>query len=220
MSSTGPKHAMLTRLAVVARAVGHAHRLELLEQLAQAERTVDDLAARAGLPFANASQHLQALRRAGLVTSRRDGRHVVYRLAGDDVVDLVEGLRRVAERHLAEIDAVVTTYFTERDALEPITQEELSARLGSGSATVLDVRPADEYAAGHLPGAINVPLSVLASRLGRLPRGREVVAYCRGPYCVMSFEAVAALRAKGFRARRLDTGYPQWRAAGLPLEIA
>lgn len=213
-----PKSLLFSRLAAVARALGHEHRLELLEHLGQGSRSVDALARLAGLELANASQHLQALRRAGLVTATRTGRFVRYRLTDAAVVQVVEGLRRVAERHAADLAGVITKYLHERDSLEAVTETELVARLRDGTVTLLDVRPADEYAAGHLPGAVNVPLAELGRRLRTLPRRRTIVAYCRGPYCVLAFDAVATLRARGFRALRLETGFPQWQAAGLPVE--
>ncbi|MBR0955999.1 ArsR/SmtB family transcription factor [Bradyrhizobium japonicum] len=219
MSSTGPKHAIYENLAEVAQALGHAHRLELLEHLAQGVRSVEELSARAHLTFANTSRHLQILRRARLVETERRGKHVLYRLAGEtEVVALTRALGRVGERNIAEIGRVVTDYFHARDALEPVSRDDLVARLHDDLVTVLDVRPEDEFALGHLPGALNIPLAELERRLGELPRGREVIAYCRGPWCVLSFEAVAALRTRGYRVRRLEDGYPEWKAAGLPVE--
>jgi rhodanese-related sulfurtransferase len=219
VSSTGPKRAIFTGLADVAQALGHAHRLELLEHVAQGMRSVEELSARANLSFANTSRHLQILRRARLVDTERRGKHVLYRLAGDnEVVDLMRALGRVGERNLAEVNRVMTDYFHARDALEPVSRTDLISRLRDGLVTILDVRPEDEFALGHLPGALNIPLGKLEQRLGELPAGREVIAYCRGPYCVLSFEAVAALRARGYRVRRLEDGYPEWKAAGLPIE--
>nr|WP_249139156.1 metalloregulator ArsR/SmtB family transcription factor [Bradyrhizobium japonicum] len=219
VSSTGPKHAIYENLAEVAQALGHAHRLELLEHLAQGVRSVEELSARAHLTFANTSRHLQILRRARLVETERRGKHVLYRLAGEtEVVALTRALGRVGERNIAEIGRVVTDYFHARDALEPVSRDDLVARLHDDLVTVLDVRPEDEFALGHLPGALNIPLAELERRLGELPRGREVIAYCRGPWCVLSFEAVAALRTRGYRVRRLEDGYPEWKAAGLPVE--
>ncbi|WP_221939169.1 metalloregulator ArsR/SmtB family transcription factor [Mycobacterium sp. KBS0706] len=215
----GPKQAIFASLAEMAQALGHQHRLELLEHLAQGERSVEDLSARATLGFANTSRHLQILRRARLVEARRQGKHMLYRLAGDaEVVELLQALGRVGERNLAEIGRVMADYFHARDALEPVSRQDLMARLEDGSVTVLDVRPEDEFALGHLPGALNIPLAALEHRLAELPAGREVVAYCRGPYCVLSFEAVAALRARGYLVHRLEDGYPEWKAAGLPVE--
>ena len=215
---THPKREAFELFARVAKALAHEHRLELLEALAQGERSVEGLAQYASLTIGNASQHLQLLRLSGLVDARKVGKHVYYRLAGSDVVELVAALRRSAERGLAEIDKLVASYFHERDALEPVTQDELLGRLRAGLVTLLDVRPSDEFAAGHIAGAINVPLAELTRRLRRLPKDREVVAYCRGPYCVLAFEAVAALRKRGYKARRLKDGYPEWWAAGRPID--
>lgn len=219
MSSTGPKQAIFSCLAEVAQALGHAHRLELLEVLGQGERSVEELSERANLSFANASRHLQILRRARLVDTQRRGKHVLYHLAGDaEVTGLMQALGRVGERNLAEVERVMADYFRARDALEPVSRGDLLARAEAGLVTVLDVRPGDEFALGHLPGALNIPLGELERRLGELPQGREIVAYCRGPYCVLSFEAVAALRVRGYPVRRLEDGYPEWKAAGLPVE--
>jgi rhodanese-related sulfurtransferase/predicted transcriptional regulator len=218
MSSESPKRKLFAEFAAVARAVGHEHRLELLEHLGQGERSVESLAERLGLSVANASQHLQHLRRAGLVASRRDGKYVLYHVADDAVVDLLSGLRRVAERTVAEVDRLLSGYF--RDSLEPVGRTDLLDRMRDGLVTVLDVRPEDEFALGHLPGAVNIPLADLERRLADLPPDQELIAYCRGPYCVLSFEAVAKLRRRGYRARRLEDGYPEWKAAGLPVEAA
>ncbi|RVC44733.1 ArsR family transcriptional regulator, partial [Mesorhizobium sp. M4A.F.Ca.ET.090.04.2.1] len=185
------------------------------------ERNVEGLAARAGLSFANASRHLQILRRAHLVEARRHGKHVLYRLAGDtQVVELMKALGRVGERNVAEVNRVMADYFHARDALEAVSREDLVSRLHDGLVTVLDVRSEDEFALGHLPGALNIPLADLERRLAELPANREVIAYCRGPYCVLSFEAVASLRARGYVVHRLEDGYPEWKAAGLPVEVA
>ncbi|ESW80432.1 metalloregulator ArsR/SmtB family transcription factor [Mesorhizobium sp. C280B] len=219
MSSIGPKQAIYESLAEVAQALGHAHRLELLEHLAQGVRSVEELSARTRLSFANTSRHLQILRRARLVETARRGKHVLYNLAGDaEVVTLIKALGRVGERNVAEVDRVMADYFRARDALEPVSRKDLVSRLHDGAVTVLDVRPEDEFAVGHLPGALNIPLAELERRLGELPADREVIAYCRGPYCVLSFEAVAALRERGYLVRRLEDGYPEWKAAGLPVE--
>ena len=218
MSRESPKHVLFGQFAAVAKAAAHPYRLELLEQLAQGERSVEVLADRLKLSVANASQHLQHMRRGGLVAARRDGKFVFYRLADDAVLDLVAALRRVAEAQSAEVERVVRSYFANRDALEPVTRADLMGRLRDGVVTVLDVRPQDEFALGHLPGAVNVPLAELERRLSSLDPAHEIVAYCRGPYCVLSYEAVAQLRARGFKVRRLEDGYPEWRAAGLPVE--
>jgi len=218
MSSVGPKQRVFASLAQIAQALGHAHRLALLEQLGQGERSVEDLAARTSLTLANTSRHLQLLRRAALVEGRRDGKRVYYRLAGDDVVvGLLGALSRVGERNSAEIARMTATYFRARDAFEPVSRDELLDRLRAGTATVLDVRPEDEFADGHLPNAVNIPFSQLERRLAELPAEQEIVAYCRGPWCVLSFEAVALLRQRGYRARRLQDGFPEWKTAGMPI---
>ena len=218
MSSESSKRVVFTQFAAVAKAVAHPHRLELLEQLAQGERSVEILANRTRVSTANASQHLQHMRRAGLVTARRQGKFVFYRLPDDAILGLLASLRHIAERHSSEVERVVRGYFQHRDNLEPVSRLELVERVTLGLVTVLDVRPEDEFALGHLPGAINIPLGELATRLAKLDPDREIVAYCRGPYCVLAYEAVAALRARGFKIRRLEDGLPEWRAAGLPVE--
>lgn len=218
MPGSNAKHQLLEQFANVAKALGHAHRLELLEFLAQGERSVEVLSQLAGLTVANTSQHLQFLRRAGLVTSRKRGLYVFYSVAGEDVIGLLRALRQTTERHVAEVDRIVSGYFNERDSLEAVTRKELLARTKDGLVTVLDVRPPEEYQAGHIPGAVNLPLGDLKKHLKDLPKGQEIIAYCRGPYCVLAFEAVAALRKKGFDARRLEEGYPEWKASGLPIE--
>jgi rhodanese-related sulfurtransferase/DNA-binding transcriptional ArsR family regulator len=219
-TKTTPKRRLLAQFAAVARALGHEHRLELLEVLAQGERSVEALAARSGQGFANTSQHLQQLRRAGLVETRREGKHVVYRLKDDAVLALMMALRQVAERNLAEVQQIVAAYFTARDSLDAVSRHDLLRRLAEGDVVVLDVRPEDEFVAGHLPGAINVPVASLDRVMASLPCDKEIVAYCRGPYCVLSFDAIEALRARGFRARRLEDGFPEWKAAGLRVEPA
>jgi ArsR family transcriptional regulator len=216
--SITPKQALFAEFAAVARALASPHRLEMLEHLAQGERGVEALAARVGLSVANASQHLQQLRRAGVVASRREGKFVLYRLADDTVLGLLASLREVAGRNLVEVDYILRSYFSERDPLEPVSRDDLLARLRDGQVTVLDVRPADEYAMGHVPSAVNIPLGELEQRLGELDPSQEIVAYCRGAYCVLSFEAVCALRDRGFKARRLEEGLPEWKAAGLTVE--
>jgi ArsR family transcriptional regulator len=217
MSSESPKQALFIQFAAVAKAVAHPHRLALLEQLAQGERSVEVLADRIQVSVANASQHLQHMRRAGLVTARRDGKFVFYGVTDSTVLDLLASMRRIAERNSAEVERVVRSYFHSRDSLEPVSRRELRSRLKAGLVTVLDVRPVDEFALGHLPGAINIPLGDLKKRLAELDPEQEIVAYCRGPYCVLSYEAVAMLRARGFKVRRLEDGLPEWRAAGLPV---
>lgn len=217
MLTLSPKQQVFNGLAEIAQALGHAHRLELLEHLGQGERSVEDLATRTGLTVANTSRHLQLLRRAALVVGRRDGKRIFYRLSGEDaVVGLLLALSKVGEQNSAEIARVMGSYFRACDELEPIARGELLDRLRCGSATVLDVRPQDEFQQGHVPGALNIPLSQLEQRLAELPADREVVAYCRGPWCVLSFEAVAALRRRGYQVRRLEDGFPEWKVAGLP----
>jgi rhodanese-related sulfurtransferase/DNA-binding transcriptional ArsR family regulator len=211
---------MFEHLAAVARALGSAHRLELLELLAQTERSVDELAGLSGLTVANASQHLQHLRRFGIVEARREGQHVIYKLADAEVVGLLGALSRVTRRNVGAVEKLLNSYFRERDNLEPVSRKELLRRMREGLVTVIDTRPVEEFAAGHLPGAINLPLSELKRRLHELPRDQEVVAYCRGQYCVLSYEAVSQLRKRGFKAVRLEDGYPEWKAAGLPVETA
>jgi ArsR family transcriptional regulator len=217
MSTRNPKLALFAQFAAVAKSLAHTHRLELLEQLAQGERSVEVLADRTRLSIANTSQHLQHMRRAGLVENRRDGKFVYYRLVDDSILDLLGALRRIAERNVAEVERVIRSYFHNRDSLEPINRAELLHRSRAGEVTILDVRPEDEFALGHLPGAVNIPLRKLEMRLAEFDPAQEIVAYCRGPYCVLSYEAVAMLRARGFKARRLEDGLPEWRAAGLPV---
>lgn len=217
--SINPKREMYAAFAAVAKAMGHVHRLELLELVAQGERTVERLAECTGLTVANVSQHLQHLRRAGLVASRRQAKFVFYGLADEGILKLLANLRSVGERNLSEVDRILRTYFLERDALEAISRSELLKRIKKKSVIVLDVRPEDEFALGHISGARNVPLNQLKRELSKLDAKKEIVAYCRGSYCVMSFEAVAELRRRGLTARRLEDGFPEWKAAGLPVRI-
>lgn len=212
-----PKQALFAHLAVVARALGHGARLELLDFLAQGERSVEDLAQVAGLSIANTSKHLQQLKGAGLVQARRDGKHVRYRVGDAQVLDVVAALRAIAQAHIGAVNELVGSYLTSRDALEPVPAAELLARVRDGLVTVLDVRPSEEYAQGHVAGALNIPLDQLQARLQDLPPDREIVAYCRGPWCVLAFEAVARLREAGFSARRLRDGWPEWQQAELPV---
>jgi rhodanese-related sulfurtransferase len=211
------KHDLFTQFAHVAKALGNANRLELLEYLAQGERSVEALARVAGLTIGNTSQHLQQLRQAGLVTTRKAGLHVYYQLVGDEVIGLLDALRGVAEQHLAEVERLVNTYLTVKDNLEPVSARELLDRVRQDLVIVLDVRPAEEYAAGHLPGAVNVPLAELEKQLDKFGSDKEIVAYCRGPHCILAYDAVAKLRRHGVRARRLQQGYPEWQAMGLPV---
>jgi len=216
--STGPKQALYAEFALVAKALAHPHRLELLEYAAQGAMSVEMLAGRAGLSIANASQHLRQLRDAGLVTAERNGKFVLYAVADDTVLDLISAVHRVGERRRAEVARIVFEYFDARDRMEPISRTELMERVRAGTVTVIDVRPRDEYALGHVPGALCIPLNELETRLAALDPAQQIVAYCRGPWCVLSFEAVARLRTLGFDARRLEAGYPEWRAAGMPVE--
>ena len=220
MSIRNPKQALYEQFAIVAKALGHPLRLEMIEHLAQGARSVEALAAKLGQPVANISQHLQALRRAGIVSAERDGKFVHYSLADDSVLSAFASVRGVAERRLAEVDRIVRGYFDARDDMRPVTRDELQALMRDGLVTLIDVRPADEFALGHVPGAINVPLGEIKAWSAGTDASKEVVAYCRGPWCVMSFEAVAALRSLGHPARRLEDGMPEWKAAGLPVEVA
>ncbi|MBI2227032.1 MAG: metalloregulator ArsR/SmtB family transcription factor, partial [Betaproteobacteria bacterium] len=218
MDDGHPKKLAFEQFAVVGRALGSGHRLELLDILAQGERSVEALAKTSGLLVTNASQHLQQLRRAGLVTSRKAGKQVIYALTDVEVITLVKALRRVAEQNLAEIGQLVDRYYRHRDSLEPVSRDELLTRIRKRSVVVLDVRPPEEHAAGHVPGAISIPVKDLKRRLRELPKGRAIVACCRGPYCVYSYEAIDILRPKGFDVRRLDGGFLEWLAAGFPVE--
>jgi len=217
MSTPNPKRAIFESLARVGTALSSATRLEFLELLAQGERSVDELATLTATSVANTSQHLQKLRQAGLIVGRKQGQYVYYRLAGDVVVGLLAALGSVGEAYVAEVERIVRLYLLEKDSLEPVPAKELLERARKGLVTVLDVRPPEEFAAGHLPGAINIPVHELEKRLGELPKRKEVVAYCRGPYCLMSYDAVQLLRKRGLKARRLQNGLPEWRLAGLPV---
>jgi rhodanese-related sulfurtransferase/DNA-binding transcriptional ArsR family regulator len=216
--STSPKRDVFANLARVGTAVSNATRIELLELLAQTERSVDELATLTGTTIANTSQHLQKLRQAGLIVGRKQGLYVFYRLAGDQVVEMLSAISRVGEAYVAEVERIVRLYFAHKDELEPVPAKELLERARKGLVTVLDVRPNEEFAAGHVPGAINIPVHELEKRLKDLPKRKEVIAYCRGPYCLMSYDAVSLLRKRGLKARRLEAGMPEWRAAGLPVD--
>jgi rhodanese-related sulfurtransferase/DNA-binding HxlR family transcriptional regulator len=218
--ASSDKQALFDALASVGSALGHGRRAELVDVLAQGERRVEDLAGAIGQSVANTSHHLQQLLRAGLVTTRREGTRVYYSLSGEDILALWLAMEQVAARHVAGIDALVEAYLGDRDGLEAITREQLADRLRDGDVVVVDVRPPEEYAAGHLPGAVNVPVAELPDRLDELPGGAQVVAYCRGPFCVSSDDAVRALRDAGRDALRLVDGFPEWAAAGLPVERA
>jgi rhodanese-related sulfurtransferase/DNA-binding MarR family transcriptional regulator len=211
-----PKRAVFENLARIGAALSSAVRLELLELLAQGERSVEELARLTGATVANTSQHLQKLKAAGLIAGRKEAQFVRYRLAGDEVVRLFDALGATGQAYLADVDRIVRLYFAAKDEMEPVPAADLLERARRGLVTVLDVRPPEEFAAGHLPGAINIPIHELQKRLAELPKRKEVVAYCRGPYCLMSYDAVQLLRGKGLKARRLQDGLPEWRLAGLP----
>src|SRR3990172_11764617 len=222
MSGTKPrrfKDAIYRQLARVGKAVASPRRLELLDLLAQGPQTVERLARETGQSVANTSQHLQHLRRARLVEAHKRGLYVTYRLADDGVAEFYRGLRVLAESRLAEINRISRDFLADRRGLEAIDQEALVGRVLRGQVTLLDVRPAEEYAAGHIVGAVSVPLRELERRLAAFPKRRHIVAYCRGPYCVLAIEAVSRLRALGFKAFRLEDGIPDWRARGLPVAV-
>jgi rhodanese-related sulfurtransferase/DNA-binding transcriptional ArsR family regulator len=218
--STNAKREIFANLARIGTALSSPIRIEFLELVAQMERTVEQLSTMTGTTVANTSQHLQKLRQAGLVVGRKEGQYVLYRLAGDEVVGLLAALAQVGEVYLAEVERIVRLYLTQKDELEPVPAKDLLQRVRKGLVTILDVRPEEEFAASHLPGAVNIPVAELEKRLKELPKGKEVIAYCRGPYCLMSFDAVFLLRKKGIQARRLESGLPEWRLAGYPLEHA
>jgi rhodanese-related sulfurtransferase len=212
------KDGLYEQFARIGKAVAHPKRIELLDLLCQGERSVEVLAKTAALTVTNASAHLKVLREARLVETRPAGTKVYYRLAGESVCGLFFSMRDLAAERYADVEMIVRDYFQARDELEPITREELMARADDGGVVVLDVRPREEYDSGHIPGAISVPLGELEGRLDALPRSAEIVAYCRGPYCVLAPQALTLLRRKGYRARRLQDGLPEWRRAGLPVE--
>ena len=220
MSTRAAKGALFDAFASVAAALGNGRRAEIVDVLAQGERSVEDVAGEVGHSLAATSHHLRLLARAGLARSRREGNHVFYRLASDRVAELWAAVRNVAEQHVAEVNVLAGEYLGEREGIELLSAAELHERLEQGRVVVLDVRPEPEYRAGHIPGAVSAPLEQLASVAEKLPRRRDVVAYCRGPYCVYADDAVRLLRARGVRARRLDVGFPEWRRAGLPVELA
>jgi rhodanese-related sulfurtransferase/biotin operon repressor len=213
------KNAIYEQLARIGKAVSSPRRLELLDLLRQAPRTVEELARQSGQSVANTSHHLQELRFQGLVESEKNGQYVTYRIATAEVSSFFSSLRVLAESQLADIGRITEKFFTDREGVETVDRQVLLERVRKGSVMVLDVRPREEYDAGHLMGAISVPLSELKRRLKKLPLKREIVAYCRGPYCVMATEAVELLRKKGYRATRLDLGVPEWREEGFPIEV-
>jgi rhodanese-related sulfurtransferase len=212
------KDRLFGQFARVGKALASSKRLEIVDLLAQGERTVEEIARETDMSVASASQHLQALKGARMVEARREGLYAHYRLADEDVFRTWQAIRALGESRLAEVDRVVETYLADRDTLEAVDVMELMERLSDGSVVVLDVRPEEEYRAGHIPGAHSVPVEKLEAYLEKIPKNREVVAYCRGPYCVFSDEAVALLSSRGYRAKRLAEGLPDWRAAGMPVE--
>jgi rhodanese-related sulfurtransferase/DNA-binding transcriptional ArsR family regulator len=212
------KNQLYEQFARIGKALSSAHRLELLEVLAQGEHSVEELAKETGMSVANASQHLQVLRAAQLLEVRREGLYIYYRLTDEQVFTLWQAMRQVGEARIAEIDRIVDSYLHDRNLLHPISAMELLQRLVERDVVLLDVRPVEEYAAGHLPDALSIPVAELEARLPELPQDKEIVAYCRGPYCVFADEAVALLRTNGYNARRLEQGLPDWRALGLPVK--
>jgi rhodanese-related sulfurtransferase len=217
MSHREFKDALYSQFARIGHALGSPKRIEILDLLGQGEKTVELLAEQCATPVKNTSAHLRALRHARLVETRRDGTFIYYRLADDEVGVLVRSLQELGRRRLAEVQQVTHLYLDGRDALEPVTLSELRKLVNDDRVTVIDVRPRDEYEAGHIPGAISIPVPELERRVGELPKRKEIIAYCRGPYCVYSLEAVTRLRKAGFRARRAEQGLPDWRARGLPV---
>lgn len=218
MASPSPNFKILEQLAELARALANAHRLHLLQHLAQGERSVERLAELTHMTIGNASQHLQQLRRSGFVSVQRDGKNMIYKLADGPIVDLLTALRRLGESNNAEVRMIIADYFDRLDALEPVGRDGLVRRVKEGDVVLLDVRPEDEYESGHLPGALNLLPEELEKRISELPHDQEIVAYCRGAYCVASFEVVATLRDRGYKIRRLEEGFPEWKAAGLTIE--
>jgi rhodanese-related sulfurtransferase/predicted transcriptional regulator len=219
MASRAAKSALFDAFASVGQALGSGRRAEIVDVLAQGERSVEELAGEISQSVANTSQHLQVLAKAGLVRARRDGNRVFYRLASDRVGDLWVAVRDVAVGHVAEVSVLADEYLGERDGIEQVSAEQLEQRLASGDVVVLDVRPEAEYRAGHIAGARSAPIASLEALASKLPRRRGIVAYCRGPYCVYADDAVRLLRGRGLKASRLDIGFPEWRRAGLPVEV-
>ncbi len=215
-----PKKQLFEQFARVAKSLSSANRLELLEALAQGEKSVDALAQAVGMSVANTSHHLQILRDAGLAVSRKEGLQVIYRLSDSQIPVMMGCISRIAEKHLAEVERIVREHFDARDSLTPVGRGELIARVREGGTMLIDVRPAAEFEAGHIPSAVNIPVDELPQHLETLPREQEIVAYCRGPYCMLAFEAVARLREAGYQARRLEDGFPEWKAENRPVDSA
>ena len=220
MTGRQAKDALYAQFSRLGKAISNPKRIELLELLAQSERSVDELAAASGMDFGNTSAQLQVLSRARLVESRRQGKRVIYRFADESVTRFLAALRELSRARLAEVEQVARDYFEARDHLEPVSSADLMRRLDDPGTLVIDVRPAEEFAAGHITGALSVPLGELKGRITQLPPATEIVAYCRGPYCVLAPEAIEILHRAGLRARRLEDGFPEWRLAGLPVEAA
>jgi rhodanese-related sulfurtransferase/DNA-binding HxlR family transcriptional regulator len=220
MGKRQAKDAMFDAFADVAKAIGSGRRAELIDVLAQGERHVEELATEIGQSVANTSFHLRALATAGLVTTRRDGTRIYYRLTSPRVSELWAAVRDVAAAHHQELDELANNYLGDRSALEQVGRAELAARISAGDVVVVDVRPTAEYAAGHIASARSIPIDRLAASIGQLPADVEIVAYCRGPYCVFADDAVRLLRRRGRRARRLEDGFPEWRRASLPVEVS
>ncbi len=218
-SGRSVKDGLYEQFARIGKAVAHPKRIELLDLLCQGERSVEVLADAAGMGVTNTSAHLRVLREARLVATRKQGTRVFYRLADDAVCEFFFALRDLAGDRYAEVDRIVRDYFIARDELEPVDRDELLQRAGAGDVIILDVRPHEEYEAGHIPGAISIPLEELAGKVADLPRDAEIVAYCRGPYCVLAPQALELLRREGFTVRRLEDGFPEWRRAGLPVAV-
>ena len=218
MANKGFKKQIFTQFSQIAKALSNGHRLELLELLAQGDRSVEQLASLSGLSVANTSQHLQNLRRSGLVDTRSEGHHVYYRLSDYHIMEIIGLIQKIAHKNLGAIDQLITTYLTCKDDLQPMSRDELLAKVRKGLVTVVDVRPEEEYQSGHLPNAINIELGKLKEQLSQIPSDKQVIAYCRGPFCVLAFDAVKQLRALGYEAQRLEDGFPEWKLEGLPVE--
>jgi rhodanese-related sulfurtransferase/DNA-binding HxlR family transcriptional regulator len=218
MADRAAKDALYNGLATVAKALGSGRRAEIVDVLAQGERSVEDLAGEIGQTVANTSQHLQHLLRAGLVRTRRDGTRIHYSLTSPRVGELWAAVRDVAGSQLAELDQLATAYLGDRSTLDTMPHKELAKRLRDGDVIVLDVRPEPEFRTGHISGAISVPIEEITRRLRTIPKNRQIVAYCRGPYCVYAYDAVRTLKRRGYEAARLDDGYPEWARAGLPVD--
>jgi rhodanese-related sulfurtransferase/DNA-binding transcriptional ArsR family regulator len=213
------KDQLFEQFARIGKSLSNGHRLEILELLAQGPRTVEEISRQTGLSIANASQHLQILRRSNLVSVKREGLYAEYRLASDDVLQMCISIRRLAERHLSDVQRLVETYLSSRERLEPISCQDLLRKLKEKNVFLLDVRPREEYEAGHIAGARSIPVAELKAQLKAIPRKQEIVAYCRGPYCVFADEAVALLALRGYRAVRLREGFPEWKSQRLAVEF-